>query len=508
MGAKLLTFTVKDPDTIRDDGLRTLRAGLIARGIPSPNVGPDSDFYAEFTAFANELAVVEANAVIKSDATMPDTATGEDLINWLASRGLAPRPAGGSTGPITFSASAASLVATGAALVDGAGLRYEVTVGGTYSDGDTIPIKSISLGEATNLEEGSALRWQVAPPFSAPTCVVGVGGLINGVDAEDEEAARARLMARLQNSPGGGNWQQVAEIAEAASPVVEKAFVYPAVQGPSTVHIAVTAAPTATNKSRVVATPTMTGTIVPYIAGQLAEHAYVRTTTVQDNEADVAIAVTLPEASSASPPGPGGGWLDGTPWPSVDGTSYFKVAVTSVTSTTEFTVDARTAPVANVARIAWFSPDEWKLYTATVTAFSGTAGAYVITIDTPFVGIDTGDLIFPQSVNQATYMAALLAAFRLMGPGEKTGSGSALVRGFRHPAPVTAWPSSLGPHILRALTDAGEEVESTQFLWRYSVAAAASISGASGVLYPKIPSSIDDGPWQFVPRNLAIYRLA
>ncbi len=504
--ADLYTFEgARDPDTIRDDFLRVVRAGLIARGIANPNVTPDSDFYVEGTALGNELAVVEANAVLKADEQMPDTAIDEGLARICAIYGLAKRAAVGSTGAIIFESSAVSLIVTGSTLIDGAGLSYEVSVGGSYANGDSIPIAAVDLGDATNLAEGDSLRWVSAPTYSAPAALVDEGGLINGADAEDDEVLRSRLFARLQTPPGGGNWQFIAELAEAASPSVQKAFVYPAAQGPATVHAAVTASPTATNKSRVVASTTMSGVVVPYVQGLLPEHSLSTITTVADVNTDVAIGLSLPSARTASPPGPGGGWLDGTPWPSVDGTAYYKVAVTAVTSTTVFTVDARTLPTIGVSRIAWLSPYDWTLYKATVTAVSGSIGAYVITIDTPFVGIATGCLIFPQSLNQATYVAAILASYQLMGPGEKTTNVSALVRGFRHPTPSTAWPSTLGSHMLRAVSNTGEEVASEQFLYRTD--GTTTINGGSNTVSPQVPGTITDPPKQFVPRHIAFYRL-
>ena len=41
----LVEFTTKDATTIRDDILRVLKNGLVRRGVPSPNVGPGSDFF-------------------------------------------------------------------------------------------------------------------------------------------------------------------------------------------------------------------------------------------------------------------------------------------------------------------------------------------------------------------------------------------------------------------------------------------------------------------------------
>lgn len=505
--ADLFTLTARTPEEIRDAALRTLRVMLIKRGTQDPNVGPGSDFYAEFTAIANETAVLEANSVLNADRAMEDTAVGEDLLRLGALRGLSPRPAVGSLGTVILSSSATSLVATGTQLRDTVGLRYEVTTGGSYANGATIPVAALDSGDATNHAEGDVLRWVAAPPFADQKALVGVGGLVNGADAEDEDTFRERLLARLQTPPASDNWQHVVELAEASTPVVQKAWVYPAVQGPSTLHVAVAARPTATNKSREVAGTTMVGTVRPYVAGTVTEHAYVVSTTVDDVPSDIAIGLTLPNSPAGSPPGPGGGWLDGTPWPTVNGTSFHKVAVTAVTSTTVFTLDAQTPPVDGVSRVAWVSQTDWTVKTALVISSSGTTGAYVVTIDTPFVGVAVGDLVFPASERQAVYLAAVLRTYKLLGPGEKTSNASALIRGYRHPPPSQGWPSSLGGHFLKALTDSGEEVSSATWLYRDDdLAAATTGTQAPRTLSP--PASIEDAPRIFIPRRIAFYPLS
>ena len=57
-------------------------------------------------------------------------------------------------------------------------------------------------------------------------------------------------------------------------------------------------------------------------------------------------------------------------------------------------------------------------------AFTGTTGAYVCEIDTPWTNLITSFatytvlFVFPQMVNQTTYVTALLSAFAAMGPGD------------------------------------------------------------------------------------------
>ena len=510
--AVIKQFVVKDAVTIRNDILRTIRNGLYAQGVAEPNVGPGGDFFINATALANQLTVIGANNVIKADAQMPDSATDDtdpngdqDLTRLASMFGLEPQPATGSVGSVVIESSATSPIAAGTELTDKLGQRYRVTLGGNYANGASVPVAAISVGEETNLDEGEVLQWAEAPPYCSEKATVGSGGLVNGAPAEDSEALRQRLYAKLQNPPGSGNWEHVAEVAEASTNSVQKAFVYPAVSGPSTCSVAVCAAPTATNKSRVIADATLEGTIDPYTQGKLPKQGLLLVSSVVDVNADVAIGISIPDAPTANPPGPGGGWVDGTPWPAPDGVTTFRCTVTGVTSTTVFTVDATTAPLQNVSRIAWISPTEWKLYTATVIGVAGTSGAYTITLDKPFVGISAGCYIWPQCQNGLAYANALLAQFALMGPGEKTENALALSRGFRHPPPSVSWPYSLGSHLLQALTSTQEDVFAAQFFHRTD--GSTSVTGSGGTLNPPVSAFLDDAPRIFVPRHIAFYRV-
>lgn len=505
--AGLNEFTTKDAIKIRDDICRTIKNGLIKQGVANPQVGPNSDFFVIATALGNELAVVNANTIIRADQQMPDTATENDLKRIADLLDLEKQAAAGSIGGVEITASATSPIVTGSQLTDDAGLRYEVSVGGNYDDGDIVPIAAVDAGFETNHAEGDTLRWVSAPPFCDDNVEVADGGLTNGIDEEDDEVLRSRVLAVFRTPPGAGNWEHVAEVAEESTASVQKAFVYPAVQGPSTIHVAVAAAPTDTSKSRVVADATMDGTVEPFVQGKLPTHAYIVTTSVTDVNCDVAIGLALPEAPTANPPGPGGGWTNGTPWPSMDQTTFYTAHVVSVTSPTVIEVQGPdAAPTPNVTRVAWLSTVDWEVKTALVTSYTGgTANRYTITIDAPFTGIGVGAYIWPECQNASLYAQAVLEAFRLMGPGEKTSNASALVRGFRHPSPANSWPYSVGPIMLRAVEDSGDEVLDATFIYRTD--GTTDKVGSTGVLTPQVPGSVESPPNQLIPRHIAFYRL-
>lgn len=510
--ADLFTFTVKSAAEHREDMLRTQRAMYTRRGITDPNVGPESDAYVVVTSLANELAVLGANAVIKADEFMPDTAEDDDdagtdgLSRWATILGLAKRPAVGSVGHIIFDATAPSGVAAESELTDEYSQRYKVTVGGTYTNGEAIPVEAITAGRGTNLPAGSTLKWAgTAPAYSKPTAIVSDGGLVNGADAETNEELRVRVLEYFQNPPSTGNWSHCAIIAEASTARVQKAFIYPAIGGGATVHAAVTASPTATNKSRVVAPAVMTGIVIGYFQGQLPEHVYSVMTSVVDVPADVAIALAIPDAPTATPPGSSGGWLDGIPWPSVDAATQFRCVVTSVTSSTRFVCDAQTFPSAGVTRICWLSPLTWELHTAKVIALDAgsTAGAVDVTIDTAFPNLMAGAYIWPACTNAEAYVDAALHSFALMGPGEKSSSSGVLARGFRHPRSSASYPYVLGSHMTNALTKI-DEVDNASFLYRAD--GTTTLTGAGGSVSPQVPASLADAPNIFIPHHLGFYR--
>jgi Baseplate J-like protein len=531
---QLYTFASRDASTIRDSVLRTIKSGLIQRGISNPNVGPNSDYYLFATALGNELAVVQANSVITADQCMPDTAGAAFLDRWLAINGLSRNGPTNSFGQITVSVSASStLIVTGQQLTDTAGLLYQVTVGGSYGDQDQVPIESISTGSATNHDNGDTLTWVTDPAFGQENVVVGIpggsDGLEGGADSEDgvDEPPRARLMSRLQNPPKGGNSADVEGWASASTPDVGSCFVYPALLGASNGFFVVLANPqtigtlSSNSKNRDLPPSLVTGTILPYVLGLMPEHALIVGASAANQPIDVAILLALPSAPTASPPGPGGGWVDGTPWPSAlpggGADPVAPVQVTAVATSAQFTVNAATPPQLGVSHISWISPSDWTIHSATVTFASGTAGAYVITIDTPMTNIAVGSIIFPQSANQDAYLAALFAAFASMGPGEWCDpASSTFKRAFRHPIPSLGAPSAMGATQLKTLINAGQEVLDANYIFRGDCSSAfgkiAAPSPFSSPTIPPLPTVnpttgylASQAPFILVPRNLGWY---
>lgn len=495
--ATVETLAIKSLDEIRDDYLRTYRNSLIKRGIENPVVGDGTEIHMRATALAQQVYVATSGIPVAANAQMPDTAQEDDLIRVARIYGLSLRPAGPSAGPLVLDSTIAGAVAipTGAQLIDGSGFTYEVSVGGAFLDGEEMQITSVDTGTGTNLAEGTVLRWTAPPPFVQPTAVVGVGGLTGGVDAEDIEGLRARLLERLQNPPNGANWPAFNLAAEQSSTAVQKGFTYPACNGPSTVHVAVVTSPTATNKERDVNTIVMNTQVIPGVQAIIPEYAELLVTTVENVSVDVSVGISIPPAKTASPPGPGGGWTDGDPFPVFASQGYANV--TAVTNSTAFSVNSDIAPLVG-SEVCWISRDDWVFRTAAVVSFTGT-GPYAVVIDYPFtsangVNIAVGDFVFPNAEKMEVYVPALLEAFARLGPGQKTNLSGLLPRALRRPLVTQAWPSDLNQKFLNPVRDSGDEVDTASYLYKSATS-------------PALPAVITDPPKIFIPGRLAFYPL-
>lgn len=530
------TLVIKTAQQVHDDYIRTIKNGLISIGILNPNVGPGSDYDLQGWGIAYAIAPVHANTAIANNNVMPDTAGGTFLDRWLAVLNLTRNGATQATGVIAPQFQIVSgyvNVQATQQLTDSGGQLYQVTVGGQYGPGGAgqpaqlyVPVISVSGGSATNHANGDPLQWVIAPPFTAQQATVGTtggsDGLSGGADSEvdNDEPPRARMLSVFQNPPKGGNWSQVAQWCQQSTPDVEAGFVYPALLGPATVFACVTRAAqkqgvlSSTSKNRDFTADNaqiVNGVVLPYVAGLLPSNMFLCITQALNQPADVALLLSLPTTPTAITAGPGGGWIDGSPWPaSVNGNS--PVTVTSVASSSSITVNAQTPPVDGVSSVAWISPLTWQLYTATVLSHTGVAGAYALQLSAPFPGIVGGAFIFPQALQQQNYLTAALQAFANLGPGEWSSNATVLTRAFRHPTPGAAqqFPYKLDANLLRTMENAGAEVLSASFL--YTSAGVAPVAPAVPVGTPTATVSgtglgqlTSSPPSIFVPRNLAWY---
>jgi len=489
-------FITKTAEQYRNDFLNFVRAGLITRlGIQNPNVSFGTDHYLIGEAIGQIAYNAAQNGVAKADQQMVDTAIGEDLYRIGRIYNLSLRPAGPSTGALVLSSSLSPLgITSGQQLIDAQGLRYQVNIGGSFSNGGEIKIISIDTGSGTNISEGTVLRWVSPPAFVNPTALVSVGGLTGGVDAEDDEGLRDRILSRIRYPIGGGNWAQFADAAEKSSTSVQKAFVFPAYNGPSTVQVCVVRKPTATNKNRNVDSLIVSNTVKPAVQAIVFEGINIAVTTPTNQATDVSIGLSLPASPSASIPGPGGGWLDGSPWPTYSSLGYAEIY--SVTTTTEFVVYADQEPLDGVSRFVFVNPSTFKITHSKVISHGDLGGnKWFVRVDTPCVGITVGCWLFPDAVNIDTYIEALLNIFVELGPGQISDFAGTLPTSYRRPYVSDSFPSDIGPSVLKFLVKTSEEILDVQYLY---------VSDTT----PNLPADVDNGPAILVPQLIGFYPLS
>jgi uncharacterized phage protein gp47/JayE len=492
----LYAFRVKSSSEFQDDMSAYIVAGRQRRGISNPVIDTNQEL--TIGALANQCAFLCNNAAVKANANMPDTATGSDLDRVAANYGLTRKNAGGSVGYLVLvhSQPGTVLIAEDEQLLDPNGLRFEVSQGGAYNSGTNVPIRCIDTGARTNLSAGTVLRWLSPPAFVASKVLVSDTGTTGGVDAENDETLRARLLARLGTPTGSGNWSHLAEMAEDSDLSVEKAFVYPYVNGGSTAGVAVTRMPSSVNKGRDVDSLTLNNRVIPTILGQAFESTSLIITTVANLPTSVSVALALPASPQASPAGPGGGWKDGAPFPTPTSDGYCKVTV--VNSSTEFRVLSDSPPVDGVSRICWLSLNDYQVKRATVLSSTDDGyGAYTVTISTPFVDLFLGAYICPDAENMDRLFEAFLEAFATMGPGEKLNPAivaGVFPRAYRKPKPSEVYPQDLGPRFLRHFSDASDAVLDVAWLYRQRTS-------------PGYPPNVLAAPYILTPLNLGLYPL-
>lgn len=169
-----------------------------------------SDLNVKLYAVATQVYGLCAQADWLSRQCFPQTAVGEWLDRHAALRGIARRVAGKAQGSIRFSVAAAGgadLTIPAGTMCATAGLtRFETTEAATLTAGNTyvdVPAQAVEAGSEGNVPAGSILVMAVPP--------VGVSGCSNpaafsgGVDDEEDEALRKRVLETYRRIPNGAN---------------------------------------------------------------------------------------------------------------------------------------------------------------------------------------------------------------------------------------------------------------------------------------------------------------
>lgn len=479
------------PGYLKDVFLSSVKAGLINMGVQNPNTGPGSYYDLLGTALEDMGASIYYPALQATNDLMPDTAVGEALDRIAISRGTSRRPASQSSGYVVFAGTYPTAIAIGARLKASNGIDFEVSQGGTYAPAALIPIRSITGGTGANLTSGK-LKWAQPPPYSAAEVSI-AGGTAGGVNAEDDETLRGRVLELIANPPAGGNWSHVNLLAESIDAAIQKAFTYPAALGPSTARVVVVAAPGPSNKTRQIDPFLLSNKIAPSVSGYLPGGNKIITTSVVDVPTNIAIALAMD------------GWLDNAVFPYIDGYNFQASRIPVVNVDGSIVVQSQRAPIVGGSRMSWIDrANGWQVKTSTVISSNVySPNQYLIKLDNPFIGVAIGDFVFPASANAQNYLDSILAYFATMGPGEITNNYALAEFAMRKPRPQQSYSMNIDTNLLGKLERDNADIIRAQYMHR----SMGNYALNNNVLVPALPPTPNDAPRIFIPKNIGFYAL-
>jgi len=169
---------------------------------------------------------------------LPDTAETEWLDRhgaiWLKNSdgSIGRKQATFAAGTVLFTGETGTVIALGARLTGGTAdyeTTAEVTIGTVPTEG---PVRSITVGQAGNMEPGEFMTMATVSPGVDSVEVVNLTG---GVEVENDDDLRTRILQRIQNPPMGGAQADYVTWALAV-PGVTRAWAKPE-QGPGTITV-------------------------------------------------------------------------------------------------------------------------------------------------------------------------------------------------------------------------------------------------------------------------------
>jgi uncharacterized phage protein gp47/JayE len=165
------------------------------------------------------------------------TADAENLDRHGEELGLARRPTAPARGQVTLTASGAITVAPGAVFQRSDGALYNGISSGALLGAGTLSIDVVAAvdGKDGNAEADTSLEI-VSGVTGAATAAVGDNGIAGGVEIEDDESFRARILFRKRNPPHGGSAADYVMWSESVSGVT-RVFVERLWNGPGTVRV-------------------------------------------------------------------------------------------------------------------------------------------------------------------------------------------------------------------------------------------------------------------------------
>lgn len=420
---------------------------------PDAIVGPGTYPRLLAVLLADALMPLYANTQRAGEAIDRENMTLAELRIEAERLGVTLPGASGSSGYVTITAATGGTTyATDARLIEPSSrAEFYVTAGGTFQDGEDVPIAALSTGPGTNLEAGTVLQWSSPPAGSGTTCVVAEqtdgSGLTGGADEEDREQILNAIRDQLAKPPGAGNEAEYRYwIRKTKGVKVEEAFIYPNVWGSPSVGWTFTVAP-GRYGSRI-PTSAQIGLVTAELAAKAPRTDLQFFLPVVEEDLTVCAEVTW--AAEAD------GWADESPWPAYleedPTTGSGAIVIDSATSPLACVIEAANADYTTCGDVApgmslgvWDAPNQkWRRKTVLTVVGSG---PWTVTFDGTFSASDTtytpaaGQRVSPWSDSLLHFEAPIVAFFKSVGPGEAHAPGWLDgQRGRRYPAPPKSWP--------------------------------------------------------------------
>ena len=172
-----------------------------------------------------------------SRQVFPDQADAEFLERHAALYGITRTPATFAAGNVNFSGTNGSVIPAGTVLQRSDGIQYQTDAEAMIAAGTaTAAVTAATAGSDGNADPGVSLA--IVSPIAGvnSSATVADGGLTGGVDTEDDDGLRTRLLERLQEPPQGGSEADYIAWAKEVSGVT-RVWVYPQELGIGTVVV-------------------------------------------------------------------------------------------------------------------------------------------------------------------------------------------------------------------------------------------------------------------------------
>ncbi|QPC44013.1 baseplate J/gp47 family protein [Kaustia mangrovi] len=186
---------------------------------------------------AGAAHMLHAHLEFLSRQIFPDQSEAEYLERQATLFGLTRRGATFAAGDVEVTGANGVVIPAGAELQRADGTRYETDADATVVDGSaTLAVTAVVAGENGNADAGVSLTFVSPVSGVGATAAVATGAIIDGVDEEDDDSLRGRLLERMRMPPhGGAEHDYIAWAKEIAG--VTRVWVFPLEMGAGTVTV-------------------------------------------------------------------------------------------------------------------------------------------------------------------------------------------------------------------------------------------------------------------------------